>query len=309
MLRVIQCWCFFAGLRKETPGRRTLIMFSFLERETGDLPLCRIEEFRLPDNERRVILKCSQITLCAVFVVAFAQAQTVSPDLSWTLPWGTSQAGLLFEDTNLTTSVKAAIRDDVARILSFNSLENASFETLSPGSSYYGKWTGNMTLTNAVLPRLLPLSYYKTCSDTNYFVIEEKVCLAYLDKILLTNQNALAINSLSNFVSMINQVTTNNLSSAGFRSLFWSINEDRSISQTDFSEYNPDYIKAISEMATFTHLYISILDFELGTINGSSWLSVNVHVRKKNNPGDVWTDIPLIFRGGQWRFIPGYEMP
>jgi hypothetical protein len=57
-----------------------------------------------------------KMKMMVIIMTAFAGGITQAQDWSWTFQrWGTT-CGLLFEATNLTTSAKAAIRDDIAKV-------------------------------------------------------------------------------------------------------------------------------------------------------------------------------------------------
>jgi len=95
----------------------------------------------------------------------------VAQDWPQTFQWGTNRVGIIFEETNLTGSVKSSIQDDLVHILSFNVASNAAFEPLSAGDVFFGKYKGRMVLDQEALPEKIPEFYYITNAETNYFVV------------------------------------------------------------------------------------------------------------------------------------------
>ena len=139
------------------------------------------------------------VLLCCVSLSFLVQSQT--PNL--TFQWHGQTMGVEFEVTNLTASVKAAIRDDIAYSLSLIAASNVTFEALTPTSSSYGKYAGFATISHTTPINYCAgiLCYYNTSGGQTVFQLAPDVCLAYAVAITLTNQHAAAVNAFSNFIS------------------------------------------------------------------------------------------------------------
>lgn len=230
--------------------------------------------------------------------------------MSWIFPWGTNYYGLLFNGTNTNPSVKAAIRDDVAVTLSFNAPSNAIFNLLEANNKYYGTFDGQLIISNKIVPDNFPLRYYNTINSTNYFVISEMSVSNYLEQIALTNQCHSEMQSLTNFLLTVNQIATNTFSPSALASLYWSIKDDRAV--TLDGDLNGDVASCLNRIENMTHenyFFLSILDVTNEELFGKTWLTVGLRIRQKSNPSQIIGDRPVVYRNGQWRFIPGYETP
>jgi hypothetical protein len=232
--------------------------------------------------------------------VQFAWGKNPAPELSWTFQWGSSRYGLLFENTSLAAEVKTAIRDDVQNILSYNPHAGATFHTLSAGDSGYGVYAGWMTLSDGMVPNDFPLFFYKMFSGTNYFVVGSVSGANYITQIALTNQQCAAINSLSNFLYTVQNMTTNNTTVAGFKQKWWNpLKED----VYDPQEPDAPLVKYIATYGEMYYFYPSILSFENVTCEGQSWFGCKVWIKRKTDATDV-LQMDLVFGGGEWRFVP-----
>jgi len=164
-------------------------------------------------------------------------------------------------------------------------------------------------MNHALVPKGFPLDYYKTYNETNYFMMSATDSTNYLTKIALTNQCAQEMKALNMFVNTLNKVTTNNLSPTVFASWYWSIRYDRAVTlEEDFEGDTEECLKRINEMSKEKFLFVSILDIVQLETFGKTWLGAELRIHPKNNPTDLG-DLPIIYRKGKWRFIPGSEMP
>ncbi len=231
-------------------------------------------------------------------------------DLSWTFLWGTNSVGVVFQTTNLEFAVKSSISDDVVRILGFNVPSNSTYTAFNTGDTLFGVVTGRIAMAHAFVPSNSPLRYYNTYNGTIFFVVDAVACTKYLTKIALTNQCPLATDSLATFITTLNQVTTNTVSPSAFASLYWSLQNDRTVTLTgDFEDDITGCLKRINDMSTEEHLLLSILDISNEFLFGKTWLMAEIKIRKKSDPKQVLGDLPVVYREGQWHLIPGYEMP
>jgi hypothetical protein len=246
-------------------------------------------------------MKKSVFSLLMFAPILFLSAQ----DLSWTFQWDNVTHGLLFEDTNLTVSAKAAIRDDIQLILSYNPSSNVIYYVFPSTSSYYGQFTGRMTIEhNRLTPPDFSFSLYDVYGGTNYFMINEKMCINYLAKIALTNQYVMAMNNCSNFLYMLSTVTTNNMSHAEYLETAWSISSDRMPTLADIDER--EYRNGIKIWQNFSvGSLISVLDFSQEPSYGKNWFIWKMRFKAKDDAVVVtqWA----AFINGRWRFITTSE--
>lgn len=230
-------------------------------------------------------------------------------DLSWTFRWDNTDCGMYFEDTNVTSTAKMAIRDDVARILSFNAASNATFTALIPTHPFFGQYAGKFSLSKGVYPSQFSVQYYNTFGGTNYLVCSAGMTSNYLVRIAMGNQAPEAYSCLSNFVYTINQASTNTLSQTTFASLFWTIEKNRVATQVDFNDQGADYLFIVNDLAKYQFEFQSLFDFGTGTEDGESLTYCSLIFRRRVNATSLWSRWPIIYKEGQWRLIPAYEMP
>ena len=234
-------------------------------------------------------------------VILSACAQSGGADLSWTFQWGNQCYGLLFEDDGLTPDIKAAIRDDVQGVLSYNPMTNATFNVLSPKDSQYGAYDGRMTLSNAMLPSGFPLSLYKTVGGINYFDVDINDGSNYMAKVALTNQQNMAISGLSNFLFSAQNMTTGNTTVSEFQQKWW-----HPLKESVYVPREPDTDSVMRYIAMFGGLYYaypSILSFETVSDSGKSWFGCKIWTWKKTGAPDA-LEMDIVYGGGEWRFVP-----
>jgi hypothetical protein len=138
--------------------------------------------------------------LSALF--SFAQQSAHLP-----FQWHGQTMGIDFETSNLTSAVKAAIRDDIAYAMSLIPSPHVAFEALTPTSSGYGKYTGSITVSHTTPINYCDgvLCYYKSVDNAIVFQLAPSVCSEYSTAIARTHQFSAEMLSFSNF---INQVKT-----------------------------------------------------------------------------------------------------
>lgn len=237
---------------------------------------------------------------CVLAFVLSAMSQSV-PDLSWTFQWGTNTFGLLFENTNLTVGVKAAIRDDVQTVYNVTPPSNAVYRAYQPGEDEYGKFLGHMYMQGAyTCPRELSGWSYAAYGGTNFFFVEADVCSNYLAKIALTNQYDVATGSLSNFLTVAQNMTTNNTTTNLFLQKFWLLEQNRVPVPSDDHEMTyPNYIQAWGAKYYF---YPSVLQFNYGNLEGLVVLHAKIHAVKKTDPSGR-SEVYVVYKDDQWRFL------
>jgi len=230
----------------------------------------------------------------------------MADDWSWTFKWGTNDVGVVFENTNLTASVKSAIRDDFAYVLSYNIPSTAKFEVGIDTDS--GKYAGRLVLDEEATPDKFPAAFFQTHNGTNYFAITHEDSTNYLAQIALTNQYRAAISGLSNFVHTINHATTGNLSRVALVNMYWNLSEDRVLTVDDISERA--YLNLLQsdrgDIKGYTYVVPSILDLAYCEVEGKMWFMGVLRVRSKLNGRAL--EQYCAYRKGKWRLI-FYEGP
>jgi hypothetical protein len=183
-------------------------------------------------KENMMNTKMMRVTFAAVLMGGIAHAQT---NWSWTFQrWG-GTCGLLFESTNLTTSVKAAIRGDIAKAYTFTTTDNLDTGIYTPDDDEFGTFVGFDGLNgNRAGPAELGGWSYKLHNGNRYLYVKEDLSAKYLTQIALTNQHKAAVGSLSNFLATVNSTTANNLNPADYVRLWWSMEKGRSLTLADF---------------------------------------------------------------------------
>jgi len=243
-------------------------------------------------------MKTSIITI-GIFTVCAVQAQT-----NWTFQWHGQERGLIFEQTNLTKSVKAAIRDDIAQVMSKVVASDITVYPIQPDDPDFGKIDGLMDFVSKVhaCPNNFPLGDYRTINGTPFFLLSEEECSVYASAVALTKQYASAIGSLSNFLASAEAMTPANTTTNAFVQKFWHLNKNRVAKITDASEMNFAEIIQIWGGGVH-HIYPSILQFGYGPLEeGPACLHAEIKTFKKADPMDC-SSVHVVYKSGKWRFL------
>ena len=251
-------------------------------------------------------------TIAVILATCFAGGITQAQDWSWTFQrWGDT-CGLLFEATNLTASVKAAIRDDIAYAYTFSSTNNLFTRVYTPNDSGYGTFVGFDGLQGNKGTTSSGGWDYKLHNGNRYFYVKESLSTNYLAKIALTNQHQAAIGSLSNFLATVNSITTNNLNAAEYVQMWWSMRQKKPLSLT-FSMYKDEVLFFESDETVrkfcwdFTGQYEiivpSILAFnqDAKKYEGSIWCKPVYRKRDDGTYKHGFVDIA--YCNGAWRLV------
>lgn len=246
----------------------------------------------------------------AFMFLSLAAATLQAGEWVWTFQWAGSTRGIYFEDTSLTPAAKAAIRDDTAHILSYSPGSNAVFSAMPPADPCFGQHTGVAALGLNVRPAQFRCQYYKQHTGTPYLFFPTGMTSNYLSHIAMTNQQAAAYSSLSNFVHSINHISTNTVSSNTFASLFWTLSRNRVATAQDFTEQGGAYPFIINDISKYEFAFQSILEFGAKAVDDGPfiWCSLIFHPKEDAYDSDVWTRWPAIYKDGVWRLIATYEL-
>jgi hypothetical protein len=238
------------------------------------------------------------VTLTATLAGGIIQAQ----DWSCTFQrWGTT-CGLLFEDTTLKSSVKVAIRDDIAKMYTLVSSNNLSTTVYTPDDSEYGTFIGyDMLADDNVMPDDLGAWEYKLYNGNRYFYIEGELSTKYKQQIALANKYKTAVNSLSNFLASAQAMTPANTSTNSFLQKFWHLNKDRVLLTSDDEEWN--FIEYVQHWSSFYYIYPSILQFKYAPLKeGLDCLHAEIRTVKKAD-ATTYSSLYIVYKEGQWRFL------
>jgi len=247
-----------------------------------------------------------------LFVVVLLAGQSVwgqnpTPDLSWTFQWGTNASGVVFEDTSLTASVKAAIRDDIKRVYQFNPQSNATFRLYVLGDEEHGKYTGTFGFekTTACPNEIRGLDYC-VYGGTNFYAVTESISSAYAEKIALTNQHPMIMGSLSNFLHTANHVTVGKTTPTEFVPMWWLLKKGR---VAELADDTPEGLQeGIQSMSEARHYCLSLLS--LWEKPPSDWgvpsekpLVVGCTVTTVSKTDGYKIDMEAVYKKGKWRFV------
>jgi len=250
-----------------------------------------------------------KLTLAAILMGGIAQAQT---NWSWTFQrWGDT-CGLLFADTNLTDSVKATIRDDLAYAYTFSKKDNHYTKIYTPNDSQYGTFIGSDGLQgNKGCPADISGWWYTLHNGNRYFHVKKELSEKYLQQIALTNQHKVAVGSLSNFLATVNSVTPNNVNPAKYLPLWWSMGQQKPLSMT-YSRYEDEqlffpsteeFLLFCGKISEYEVIVPSILMFrqDVERYGGVFWCET---VFRKRDDGEyTWTFIDIAYCDGKWRLV------
>ena len=253
-------------------------------------------------SDKRIM---KRLIVLLFFVAQSAWGQNPQPDLSWTFQrWGNT-CGLLFEDTTLTTSVKAAIRDDIANAYNNYATTNDHYTTLyAPGNPDYGIFDGFDGLQgDNGLPNDLGGWDYKLHNGNRYFTISTNLSTKYQQKIALTNQFKTAAGSLSNFLATVNSVIPSNVVKKTYFTYWWDLRKNRTIIAKDFPEPE-NFMEFLEPYCEEEMLFVSLLSFVAGEDELKGKLCCEV-VFKNRNEGHYQFVSSYIYAyiKGKWRVV------
>jgi hypothetical protein len=253
-------------------------------------------------------MKKKMITLAAVLGSGMIQAQT--NDWSWTFQWGKDTCGLLFADTNLTASVKAAIRDDIAKVYASVSTNDIYRRIYTPQDPEYGTFVGYVgTPGDSGCPREIGGWEYKLNKGNRYFYVDKELSDKYLTQIALTNQHKVAVGSLTNFLHTFNSTITNNVIPPESLQMWWSTKQEIPVSTTfkkkgsSYIYIEPDEVVKFWNQWSDLHIFVpSILNLEYKDTpqEGGLWCTT---FWKTKSEGRYELGLDLVYRDGSWRMV------
>ena len=237
-------------------------------------------------------------------------AQTGTPDLSWTFQWDGARYGLLFETDGLSSAILNTIRNDIEQTYRFNPRTSASFHVYLPGDENHGKYRGRVSLGNTVAcPDELQDWNYRVYGGMNYLVVTESLCANYIGKVALTNQHASALGSFSNFLHTANHLSITNTTPVAFAQMWWRFQEGRVGAEADDTPQS--FLEGIQAMSEELHYPPSLLLFWErepthwdAPSDGQSAFGCTIRsVPKAGGNGFDGVDMDVVYKDGQWRFV------
>ena len=222
-------------------------------------------------------------------------------DWSWTFQRGGETCGLLFEDSNLTASVKAAIRDDFLRAYSFVAASNLFVSLYAPSDPEYGTFVGGDGLKgDHGCPHELGGLNYKLHNGNKYLHVEKELSATYLEKIALTNQYQAAVGSLTNFLQAFNALNTNNVNPQEAVQIWWSVKNEQPYALSEFATA-AEFLGFVSEFSEFEIFVPSIVNFRYEDTQARGGLWCKMRFRRKSGGYEPGPWLDLVYREGKWR--------
>ena len=159
---------------------------------------------------------------------AFPLVGHTAEDLSCVFQWEGHVCGLWWGKTNLSSSVKEAIRKDVQQVVDSVSRSDVMVHNYASGEHGFGTFTGWLEYTSdKPRPNGFTLNQFLAIGTTNVFFLGTNLCERYLTALSLTNQYGVSGLATSNFVGTLMTATTNNFSRNDLLGLSWSIKTGR----------------------------------------------------------------------------------
>jgi len=163
-----------------------------------------------------------RLILSAVMLgISHGYAQTTN----WSFQWHGQTMGLDFEVTNLTKSVKIAIRNDIAYSMSLIPTTNVVFEVFPPTHPDSAKYTGFARFSSARINYCEGvLFFYKTVGSNVCWQIDADTSTKYLVAIAVTNQHTVAITAFTNYFNQFTggKIDTSKMTLAEKKALVWN---------------------------------------------------------------------------------------
>jgi hypothetical protein len=228
-----------------------------------------------------------------------AQAET---NETWSFSWGDGEYGLSFGNgTNLSSSTKAAIRDDVQIVYENIPASNAVYRALQRTDEEFGPLTGQMFLQgNYICPVGLRNWDYREDENIKMIAVKSDLRSLYLEKIALTNQYAATVSALSNFLFLAQSMTPANTSTNAFLQMFWHFNNNRIPVISDDPEFR--FLDYVQKWGGVYYINPSILQFEFGSLEGLVCLHAEIRTVKKM-ASEIRSSVYVVYKDEQWRFL------
>ena len=236
--------------------------------------------------------------------ISHGYAQTTN----WTFQWHGQTLGLYFEVTNLTKSVKAAIRDDVALVMSNIAVAETEIHPIQPDDPDLGKVDGlmNILADGRAYPDDFPIGDYRMVNGTPFFLLSEEECSAYASAVALTNQYATQLSKMPAVIwKFTNGFDVANMTLKQKEQYIWNP-KFAQMKKDNITEYEADITEALPKGTNWiTVLKPSVLSYSKEDLerNGKELLVCRLCIRVNRTPPTPFTLI-LVFKDGAWRWCP-----
>ena len=256
-------------------------------------------------------MKLLTVIAIMLFANVLVLAQPPPDDWSWTFLRDGETCGLLFEDTNLTASVKAVIRDEVCRSYSFVPSSDRFTKLYVAGDPEYGTFIGrDGTMGNNGGATGLGGWQYKLHNGNRYLHVKKELSAKFLQAIALTNQHEAAIGSLTNFLHAFNSTTTNNVVPSAYLPMWWSLEQDIPLSPSFKRQWEDTpglmseatIVQFCGQFCEYEIIFPSILNFRYGDSQAAGGFGCEVVFRRRSD-GYYERRWMLTYRAGKWRMV------
>ena len=247
---------------------------------------------------KKTIIAISMFPLCATL------AQT-----NWTFQWHGQERGLIFAQTNLSENVKAAIRDDIAQVMSNIAVSDTEIYPVRPNHPDHGTVDGllNIRSHRHTYSDDFPIGYYREINGVPYFLLSEEGCSSYVTAIGLTNSASAKIAKLpAVIVPFTNGFDIANMTIKQKRGVIWNPTLQKKFGNDDktFKEIFDESMPRIPGQLRF--LPPSVLSYKMEQLEdeGDTLLTCTV-LGESFFFGERKPEKALfVYIKGNWRFCP-----
>jgi len=228
---------------------------------------------------------------------------------NWVFQWHGQERGIIFAQTNLSKSVKAAIRDDIAQVMAKIAIIDTEIHPARPNNPNYGMVDGLMNIRSGrhVYPDAFPIGYYREINGVPYFLLNEEDCALYVAAIGLTNSAAVKISKFpATLLPFTNGFNTANMTLKQKEAYIWNPKFSE-MKKEDITKYEADITEALPKMKDWmTVVPPSVLSYshEDWEENGKPLLTCNLNVIVNSVNGPRPFTLIFIFKDGTWRWCP-----
>jgi hypothetical protein len=251
------------------------------------------------DNRKAAMKKL--IIAISMFPICVSLAQT-----NWAFQWHGQERGIIFGQTNLSKSVKAAIRDDIALVMSHIAVAGTEIHPIQPDDPDHGKIGGlmNIRADGDTYPDDFPIGDFRMVNGVPFFLLSEEDCATYVTAITLTNSAKAKISALpAILVPFTNGFNIAKMTMRQKRDVIWhpSLQEDN---DPAFKELFDESMPQTPGLLRFFPR--SVLSYKMQELEEGKGLVLTCTVSGKSffegNPKGEST--LFVHIKGRWRFCP-----
>jgi hypothetical protein len=253
-------------------------------------------------DNRKVAMK-KLIIAIGMFPMCATLAQT-----NWTFQWHGQERGVIFGQTNFSESVKVAIRDDIAQILSNVPVSNFEIYPVLPNNPDFGKVDGliNFTEKEHIWPDDFRLGDYREINGIPFFLLSEEMCVTYASAVAFTNKYAAPISKMPAVIQKFtNGFDVANMTLKQKEQYIWNP-KFSDMKKENKAQYEADITEALPNGKNWITVFKpSVLSYSKEDLeqNGKELLVCRLCIRVNRTPPTPFTLI-LVFKDGAWRWCP-----